>query len=144
MKCGTDVKVGQLADDDIDPRRGDAGGGRVYAVVTGLMRGLRAVYDMGTVVKANSEVWPSESACDPECARVDIPCHPDQSLTSSTFPIPPSCSLNTRSADFGPFFLLANKPLFSDRDAATMTRSSKINIVRLSSFFLDLLEDGDR
>jgi hypothetical protein len=29
MKCGTDVRVGQLAGDDIDPRLGKAGGGRV-------------------------------------------------------------------------------------------------------------------
>jgi hypothetical protein len=29
MKCDTLVRVGQLAGDDIDPRLGDAGGGRV-------------------------------------------------------------------------------------------------------------------
>jgi hypothetical protein len=76
--------------------------------------------------------------------EVDIPCHPDQSLTSRTFPIPPSCSLSTLRADFGPFFFEANNPLFSDKEAATMTRSSNTNIVKDSSFRLDLLEDGDR
>lgn len=113
-------------------------------MVTGLMSGLRAVKDIGTVVNANNEVWPAGQYIVCMNGNDDLPCHPDQSLTSSTFPIPPSLSLSTLNADFGPFFLLENRPLFSDRAAATMTRSSKINIVNDSSLRLVLLLDGER
>jgi hypothetical protein len=107
---------------------------------------LRAVYVNGTVVNANKDEWPIISTESIAKGRNDIPCHPDQSLTSRTLPIPPSFSLRTLRADLGPFRLLANNPLFSERDAATMTRSSKMNIVNDSSFLLVLLEadDGDR
>ena len=112
--------------------------------MTGLMSGLRAVKDIGTVVNANRDVWPINQHDSHMTSRKDVPCHPDQSLTSKTFPIPPSLSLNTLNADLGPFFLLENRPLFSDKAAATMTRSSKINIVNDSSLRLGLLLEGDR
>jgi hypothetical protein len=108
------------------------------------MSGDRAVKDIGTVVNANNEVWPASQYYPCQKGKDGLPCHPDQSLTSRTLPMPPSLSLNTLNADFGPFFLLENKPLFSDRAAATMTRSSKTNMVNDSSLRLVLLEEGDR